>query len=126
MKSLQNKIFLFFVLLLLVVQSIGLWTVLSGKQSQEEQEIAHRLATAKTIFSELYNSRRDYLTAFARTAAKDYGIKQIFNEDSRSLLVALNNHRKRIDADLVMTINDQGIVSGQLLLQRNQAEVKVR
>ena len=126
MKSLQNKIFLFFVLLLLVVQSIGLWTVLSGKQSQEEQEIAHRLATAKTIFSELYDSRRDYLTAFARTAAKDYGIKQIFNEDSRSLLVALNNHRKRIDADLVMTINDQGIVSGQLLLQRDQAEVKVR
>ena len=126
MKSLQNKIFLFFVLLLLIVQSIGLWTVLSGKQSQEEQEIAHRLATAKTIFSELYNSRRDYLTAFARTAANDYGIKQIFNEDSRSLLVALNNHRKRIDADMVMTINERGVVSGQLLLLRDEAEVKVR
>ncbi|EPJ49575.1 MAG: sensory box protein [Osedax symbiont Rs2] len=126
MKSLQNKIFIFFVLLLLIVQSIGLWTVLSGKQSQEEQEIAHRLATAKTIFSELYNSRRDYLTAFARTAANDYAIKQIFNEDSRSLLVALNNHRKRIDADMVMTINERGVVSGQLLLLREEAEVKVQ
>jgi diguanylate cyclase (GGDEF)-like protein len=126
MKSLQNKIFLFFVLLLLSVQSIGIWTVLSGKENQELQEINNRLNTAKTIFSELFNSRGNYLRAFSTTAAKDYGIKQVFNEDNRSLLVALNNHRKRIDADLVMTISKLGIINAQLIAQMEGDTKKIR
>jgi diguanylate cyclase (GGDEF)-like protein len=116
MKSLQTKIFIFFVLLLLTVQAISLWTIVEGNKSQEIQEIDNRLATAKTIFTEQFNTRRDYLTAFAETAAQDYGIKQVFEDDTRSLLVALNNHRKRIDADLAMTISDSGIITAQLQL----------
>ena len=100
MKSLQTKIFLFFVLLLLMVQAIAFWTIMAGNKSQEQQEIANRLNTAKTIFNAQFDSRRDYLTAFAETAAKDYGIKQVFEDELRSLLVAMNNHRKRIDADI--------------------------
>ena len=126
MKSLQNKIFLFFVLLLLSVQSIGIWTVISGKENQETQEINNRLNTAQTIFSELFNSRGSYLRVFSTTAAKDYGIKQVFNEDNRSLLVALNNHRKRIDADLVMTISDSGIINAQLVAQWTGDTKKIR
>ncbi len=114
MKSLQTKIFLFFVLLLILVQSIALWTLIKGNNAQEQQEITNRLTTAKTIFTEQFNSRRDYLGTFAETVAKDYGIKDIFEEDTRSLLVALNNHRKRIDADLAMTISSEGIITGQL------------
>jgi len=114
MKSLQNKIFLFFVLLLLMVQSIAFWTLYNGKQNQEAAEINNRLTTAKTIFTELFDRRLAYLSAFAETAAKDYGLKEVFNEDTRSLLFALNNHRKRIDADLVMTVSAEGIVNGQL------------
>ena len=114
MKSLQNKIFLFFVLLLLMVQAIAFWTLYSGNKNQEAAEINNRLTTAKTIFTELFNRRLDYLVAFAETAAKDYGLKEVFNDDTRSLLVALNNHRKRIDADLVMAISAEGIITGQL------------
>lgn len=114
MKSLQTKIFLFFVLLLILVQSIALWTLMKGNNAQEQQEITNRLTTAKTIFTEQFNSRGDYLGTFAETVAKDYGIKDIFEEDTRSLLVALNNHRKRIDADLAMTISSEGIITGQL------------
>lgn len=126
MKSLQNKIFLFFVLLLVSVQSIGLWTVLSGKENQEKQAIDNRLDTAKTIFSELFDSRSNYLRAFSTTAAKDYGIKQVFNEDARSLLVAINNRRKRIDADLVMTITDKGLINAQLIAEFVDQEKKIR
>lgn len=114
MKSLQNKIFLFFVLLLLMVQAIAFWTLYNGNQNQEAAEINNRLTTAKTIFTELFNRRLEYLAAFAETAAKDYGLKQVFNDDTRSLLVALNNHRKRIDADLAMTISAEGVITGQL------------
>jgi diguanylate cyclase (GGDEF)-like protein len=127
MKSLQTKIFLFFVLLLLLVQAIAFWTIVAGNKSQERQEITNRLTTAKTIFSTQFNSRRDYLTAFAETAAKDYGIKQVFEDELRSLLVAMNNHRKRIDADLAMAISAKGVITAQLVLGKNQAgESKVR
>jgi diguanylate cyclase (GGDEF)-like protein len=114
MKSLQNKIFLFFVLLLLMVQSIAFWTLYNGNKNQEASEINNRLSTAKTIFTELFDRRLAYLSAFAETAAKDYGLKEIFNEDTRSLLFALNNHRKRINADLVMTVSSDGIINSQL------------
>lgn len=46
MKSLQTKIFLFFVLLLLLVQAIALSTIVAGNKSQERQEITNRLTTA--------------------------------------------------------------------------------
>lgn len=114
MKSLQHKIFLFFVLLLLMVQSIAFWTLYNGNQNQEAAEINNRLTTAKTIFTELFDRRLAYLSAFAETAAKDYGLKEVFNEDTRSLLFALNNHRKRINADLAMTVSSEGVINGQL------------
>jgi diguanylate cyclase (GGDEF)-like protein len=127
MKSLQTKIFLFFVLLLLLVQSIAFWTIMEGNKSQERQEITSRLATAKTIFNAQFDSRRDYLTAFAETAAKDYGIKQVFEGDLRSLLVAMNNHRKRIDADIAMAISAKNIVTAQLIVEKSPTgESKVK
>jgi len=114
MRSLQTKIFLFFVLLLLMVQAIAFWTMYSANKNQEAAEINNRLSTAKTIFTELFDRRLAYLSAFAETAAKDYGLKEVFNDDTRSLLVALNNHRKRIDADLAMAISSEGMITGQL------------
>jgi len=114
MKSLQNRIFLLFITLLLLVQAIAFWALFAGKSNQETQEINSRLSTAKTIFTEQFNSRSDYLAAFAETAAKDFGIKQVFDDDTRSLLVALNNHRKRIDADLAMAISSTKTITAQL------------
>jgi len=114
MKSLKHKIFILFVLLLLGIQSITFWTLYNGNKEQQVTEINTRLTTAKTIFSELFERRLDYLEAFSETVAKDYGLKLVINEDTRSLLVALNNHRKRIDADLAMTISADGIITGQL------------
>lgn len=116
MHSLQNRIFLFFVLLLLFVQGIALTTLFAGKQNQESREINNRLNTAKTLFTEQYNARSSYLAAFAETVAKDYGIKEVFGDDQRSLLVALNNHRQRISADLVMAISKSGNITAQLQL----------
>ena len=126
MKSLQNRIFLFFVVLLLIVQSVALWTILSGKQNQETLEIQSRLATANTLFNELFNSRTHYLKAFSDTAAHDYGIKQIFNQDTRSLVVALNNLRQRIDADMAMTIDSNGRINSQLVKTMTGGVGKVR
>jgi diguanylate cyclase (GGDEF)-like protein len=101
-------------LLLLLVQAITFWTLYYGNKNQQVAEINNRLTTAKTIFTELFDRRLDYLSAFAETVAKDYGLKEVFNEDTKSLLVALNNHRQRVDADLAMAISADGIITGQL------------
>lgn len=115
MKSLKHKIFLWIVALLLIVQALAFWTLYHGNRNQQQAEIDNQLNTARIIVSELFERRIDYLAAFAETAAKDYGLKQVFNEDKRSLLVALNNHRKRINADLAMAVSIQGNITGQLL-----------
>ena len=97
-----------------MVQSIAFWTLYNGNQNQEAAEINNRLNTAKTIFTELFDRRLAYLSTFAETVAKDYGLKEVFNEDTRSLLFALNNHRKRINADLAMTVSAEKVINSQL------------
>jgi len=115
MKSLQNKIFFFFIILLLFVQSIVFVSDFRTTKQQEKQQIASLLSGAKNNFKQQFEQRSYYLAAFADTAARDFGLKQVFEEDTRSLLVALNNHRKRIDADMVIAIDKSGKITGQLI-----------
>jgi diguanylate cyclase (GGDEF)-like protein len=117
MHSLQTKIFFFFVILLISVQSIALWTINRATNEQSQQSINARLTTAETIFQTLFQSESEKLSAIAKTAAQDGGLKENFYEDERSFLVALNNHRKRINADIVIAINDQAKIKAQLVNQ---------
>ncbi len=96
-------------------------------EQQERQQIKSRLESAKFNFKNRFENRSYYLAAFAETAAKDFGMKQVFEEDTRSFLVALNNHRKRINADIAMAVKTDGIVVGQLVnaISENQ-QYKIR
>lgn len=115
MKSLKNKIFLLFVSILLMVQGIAFWTLYHANKNQEDAEIQNRLTTGITIFTELFDRRLAYLSAFTDIAANDHGVKKVFdNEDIRHLLLSLNNHRQRINTDLAMAISVDGIITGQL------------
>jgi diguanylate cyclase (GGDEF)-like protein len=119
MKSLKITIFSFFVVLLLAVQSVFVQIIYSAIQQQEENQVRYQLETAQTIFETEFKTRQEYLAAFADTAAKDFALKQAFQEEMRSFLVALNNHRARIDADLAISIASDGLVSAELV---NQAD----
>jgi diguanylate cyclase (GGDEF)-like protein len=119
MKSLKITIFFFFVVLLLAVQSVFVKIIYSAIKQQEENQVRYQLETAQTIFGTEFKTRQEYLAAFADTAAKDFALKQAFQEEMRSFLVALNNHRARIDADLAMSITADGTVSAELI---NQAD----
>jgi len=128
MKSLQNKVFFFFVGLLLLLQSITFVSNYRATLREESQQLATLLTSAEQNFKNQFELRSYYLTAFAETAAKDFGLKQVFEEDTRSLLVALNNHRKRIDADMVIAVKANGIVAAQLvnnLTDNNKFKVSV-
>lgn len=115
MKRLQHKIFFFFVALLLVVQSVVLIANYRSAEQQKQQHIESRLETARSNFRAQFDNRRHYLGAFAETAARDFGLKQVFEEDTRSFLVALNNHRQRISADLAIAIRTDATIAGQLV-----------
>lgn len=115
MHSLQAKIFTLFVGLLLIVQSIAIYTIYRATEEQSEASINTRLTNATTIFKSLFESKTEKLTAIAEAAAQDGGLRENFYEDQRSFLVALNNHRKRINADLAIAIDDQQNIKSQLI-----------
>ncbi|MCV6588592.1 MAG: EAL domain-containing protein [Marinobacterium sp.] len=126
MNSLRTKVFIFFVALLLLVQALSLWTIYQANQAQEQEQVSYRLDTAVSVFRTQYESRSYYLDAFAQTAARDYGLKQVFGDDPRSFMVALNNHRKRIKADMAIAIGADQKVIGQLLRRPDSEGGKVR
>lgn len=123
MGSLKTKVFVFFVSLLLIVQATSLWTVYTANTEQGEQQIQSRLNAAVSVFNTQYQQRSYYLQAFAETAAKDFGLKEVFGADQRSFLIALNNHRKRIDADLAIAVDQDQKIIGQLI--RRSASEKI-
>ncbi|WP_394494003.1 EAL domain-containing protein [Shewanella sp. ENK2] len=114
--SIQTRIFIFFMVLLIAVQAISFAINYYSNKRLEKQQLENQLSVAELVFKSEYDNRNYYLSAFAETAAKDFGLKDIFIDgDSRSFLVALNNHRKRINADLAIAVDHQGNVIGELL-----------
>jgi len=106
------------------VQLVSFFTTYKANQKFESAQLDNRLLTAKEVFTTQFENRRYYLSAFAQTAAQDYGLKSMFQEDTSSLLVALNNHRKRINSDIAFAIEPSGIVIGQLVTERNKEGLK--
>lgn len=126
-RSLQSKILILFLFLLLLVQLVSFFSTYRANRQLENIQLTGHLENAKAVFETQYNNRRYYLSAFAETAAKDYGLKSVLQEDNRSFLVALNNHRKRIDSDLAMAIDNEGTVFAQLVTYKTaEGKDKVR
>ncbi|WP_394229552.1 EAL domain-containing protein [Shewanella colwelliana] len=116
-------------LLLIAVQAISFAITFYANNRLQQQQLGNQLSIAELVFKSEYNNRNYYLSAFAETAAKDFGLKEVFiDDDRRSFLVALNNHRKRINADLAIAVDKEGEIIGELLLTPdgvNQGKVKV-
>lgn len=126
-RSLQSKILFLFLFLLLIVQLVSFFSTYRANRQLENIQLSGHLENARAVFQTQFNNRRYYLSAFAETAAKDYGLKSVLQEDHKSFLVALNNHRKRIDSDLAMAIDDDGTVIAQLVTyQTADGRTKVR
>ncbi|MBL4814785.1 MAG: EAL domain-containing protein [Shewanella sp.] len=124
----QTRIFAFFVILLVAVQAISFSITFYANKRLEQAQLKNQRSVAELVFKSEYNDRNYYLSAFAETAAKDFGLKDIFIDgDRRSFLVALNNHRKRINADIAIAVDKQGEIIGELMLNtRGMEKGKVR
>ncbi|WP_160173491.1 EAL domain-containing protein [Thalassotalea sp. ND16A] len=126
LNSLKSRITLLFILLLIAVQAVSFIATHSSNERLENQQLKSQLTQAETLLKNEIKKSNYYLTAFAVTVAKDYGLKQMLGEDTRSLLVALNNHRQRIDADISFAFNQQRVVIGELLVKEpNEKNKKI-
>ncbi|MFD2164682.1 EAL domain-containing protein [Thalassotalea euphylliae] len=126
-RSLQSKILILFLFLLLGVQLVSFFSTFRASKQLESTQLNNSIVNASNVFDTQFSNRRYYLSAFAETAAKDYGLKSVLHEDNKSFLVALNNHRKRINSDLAMAVDNQGLVFAQLVTyQTDDGKTKVR
>ncbi|MDN3610276.1 EAL domain-containing protein [Vibrio ostreicida] len=118
-KSIQTQILLSFLAVLIAVQSILFYSFFQSN-AEERQELAQiQINTARVVFENQFNQQTQRLTVFAQTVAKDFGLKQALREDTRSFLVALNNHRQRIAADLAIAVNKNGEFIGKLVFDKH-------
>ncbi len=123
--SLRTQILFAFIAILTVCQFVAFLTLYKLNDDAQQERTVYHLSTAKSVFLSEFEQRGEYLEAFVETAAQDYGLKQAVGEDRRSFLVALNNHRQRIDADIAIAISAEGRVFGKLIVEPVTQRVRV-
>jgi len=65
MKSLQSRIFILFMFLLLCIQMMSFYSTYQAKQKSETVQLNNKIETAKQVFETQLNNRNYYLSAFA-------------------------------------------------------------
>ena len=111
MKTLQSRILAFFLVLLLIVVSVTLLAVYRAAYFHTRGQVVTGLDQGSRIIEDKLASRSRTLASAAETLAKDDALRQaIFAEaeDHESLLVALDNHRLRTEADLALLLQLDG------------------
>ncbi|CAM3705345.1 cache domain-containing protein [Vibrio aquimaris] len=117
-KSIQTQILLSFLTVLVAVQCVLFYSLLQSNTKEKDERAQIHLTTARAVFENQFSQRTQNLTAFAQTVAKDFGLKQALKEDTRSFLIALNNHRQRLTADLAIAIDSNGEFIGKLIYDK--------
>ena len=113
MRTLQGRILAFFLVLLVLVVAVTLFTVYRATYAHTERQVEAELDQGRRILLDRLNTRQQSLRAAAETLAKDDALRQaIFEEgdDRESLLVALDNHRRRTAADLALLLELDGTI----------------
>ena len=114
--SLRSRIFLWFLGLLLLLQITTAWVVYTFSLENVENQIRDRLISGQALFVNEFTVRSRYLKNSVDTIAKDWALRQALGQnDSATLTSALNNHRRRIEADLGFVSDNNGELLGSTL-----------
>lgn len=92
-----------FLLLLALIVIVTLVTVQKATYRHSTGQVSDHARTSAIVVQDKIHNRSDQLKAALETLAKDFNTKQLIaggRQDPESLLSALNNHQRRIDADL--------------------------
>ncbi|KGJ90245.1 bifunctional diguanylate cyclase/phosphodiesterase [Thalassotalea sp. ND16A] len=122
--SLRNRIFFFFILLLIVVQTVSFFNSYYANKRTEKQQLTALITQAETQLKGELKTRKYYLSAFVEIAATDSELAHGILANDPDLSLILNNHRKRIDADIALVFNLNTEIIGELLVKDSNKEIK--
>lgn len=99
----RTRIAVSFLTLIAVVQIAVLIAVHAANRASAHEQIENQLGVAGRVFERLSGTRNHQLTEAARLLASDFAfIKAVATDDQPTLLSAMNNHRARMNADVMM------------------------
>lgn len=117
-KSLQTRIAVIFLTLILTIQIIGSIVIRVSIEENARASVNEQLEIGERIFISLLQQNGENLTQGARILAADYGFRQaIASQDYPTILSALNNQQARIGADVSIFYtaeNDDLAITGNL------------
>lgn len=117
-KSLQSRITVIFLTLILVVQIIGFFAIWFSINKNARHAITEQLEVGEKVLRTVISQRGESLTLSARILANDYGFRQaIASNDTETIQSALENNSARIESNISMLYSPEGIrqvVSGNI------------
>ena len=113
LRSLESRIVVLFLLLILAVQLAGFAAIRIGINENARSSVRAELIIAERVFRRLLDQNAENLTTGARILALDYGFRQaIGTNDKETIASVLANHGARIGADLTMLVgSDRQIIA---------------
>ena len=116
MHSLQARIVLFFVILLVTVQAALMFLVSVSGERIARSGIDQELAVGERVFRNLIEQNARQLTDAARVLAADFGFRTaIATRDLETIVSVLGNHGRRIDASVLMLAGLDGTLLADTL-----------
>jgi diguanylate cyclase len=105
LRSLESRIVILFLVLILAVQLAGFFAIQTGIRENARASIREELSINQRVFRRLLDQYAQKLTQGARLLASDYGFKQAISSDDRETIVsALANHGNRIEASHALLV----------------------
>lgn len=112
----RQKIVLLALALVVVVQSVTLFFVLTVIKRDGENTMRRSVALAGAVFDEYISNRSEQLQTAAGVLAADFGFREaLATGEPETIRSMLRNHLARIEADLGLLIDPQGqVIAGTL------------
>jgi diguanylate cyclase (GGDEF)-like protein len=115
-KSLESRIVVLFIALLLLLQLAGFVVIRSAIENNARAAIRNELMVGERVFLRLLDQNAQKLTQGARLLASDYGFRAAIASDDRETIVSvLSNHGARIGSSLAMWIGTDGAIKASTL-----------
>lgn len=116
LRSLESRIVLLFLLLIVSVQLAGFMVIRTGIDENARRSIQEELAVGQRVFLRLLDQYGETLTQGARVLAADYGFRDaVASNDKETIISALENHGERIGTSLALFIAPNRTVTASTL-----------
>ncbi|MBN3754865.1 EAL domain-containing protein [Paraburkholderia sp. Tr-20389] len=110
--SLRARIAIVVVLLMLAVQLAGYAVISTVIGANARSSSERQLAIAENVFRQVLRANGEKLTQAATVVAADFGFREaVASHDENTVASALKNHGSRIDADIVMLADLDGMLT---------------